>query len=70
VAKFGKVDVEINVTGDLLPLARAFVLLNDALLGYDHIWTEEERQALQTVSDILYDVAQPDIQPDMLNRTN
>lgn len=53
MAKFGAVDVELNITGDLLPIVRAFGIMSAALRAYGHDFTDEEMTAIATAADLL-----------------
>lgn len=53
MAKFGTVDVEVNITGDALPLVRAFGIMSAALAAYGHEFTDDEMTAIATAADLL-----------------
>jgi hypothetical protein len=45
--------VEVNIVGDLLPIARAFGIMSAALAAYGHEFTDEEMTAIATAADLL-----------------
>lgn len=53
MAGIGRVDVEVNIVGDGLPIVRAFGIMSAALAAYGHEFTDDEMTALATAADLL-----------------
>lgn len=53
MAKLGTIDVDLSITGDLLPIVRAFGIMSAALAAYDHEFADDEMTALATAANLL-----------------
>lgn len=53
MARVGRAEIEVSVTGDLLPLVRAFGIMGAALAAYGHEFRDDEMTELATAADIL-----------------
>jgi hypothetical protein len=53
MAGVGTVDVEIDVTGNLLVVAKAFGVMSAALAAYGHEFSDDEMTTIATAADEL-----------------
>ena len=62
--------VELNVTGNLLPIARAFGIMSAALAAYGHEFSSEDAETIAEAAERISESAQLESTPDLDSRSN
>lgn len=62
--------VEINVTGNLMPIARAFIMMSEALKANGHQWSADDERVIEEALERVCEAAGLESRPDIDGREN
>lgn len=62
--------VEINVTGNLMPIARAFIMMSEALKANGHQWSADDERVIEEALERICEAARLESRPDTDGREN
>ncbi len=62
--------IELKITGNLLPVASAMSLMAEALQRYGHQWSDEDQAVIDEAAERIYESAGLESRPDLDGRGN
>lgn len=70
MARPTEIEVQVNLTGNLMPIARAFIKMSDALKANGHIWSSADEALIEEACAAICDAVRGERSPDMDGRAN
>jgi hypothetical protein len=64
MAKFGTIDVDVRLTGDLEPVVKAFGIMSAALAAYGHEFSDADEVTIGDAAECLHRAYEQALQPD------